>query len=104
MVSSMKLFFYAVLFLSSVSASAQTLLLDSACKIKCLVGATEVDDDQGSGTYHPQYKDIYIDFTGGLTRKQLELKTEDSELDKLCKKAFGKDVEIESHDCWNVKH
>lgn len=101
----MKIFFaFSLLVLSlSTFASAQPLLLDASCKVTCLLSVTEIENDQGTPTYKRQYEKTYTEIVG-LTREQIDMKTQSVELDKLCKKAFTEKTISESIDCLYFKH
>ena len=101
----MKLLFSAIFLLTSLSALAttQALLLDASCKVTCITSVTEIQNDQGSPTYNREYKNTYVDFLG-LTREQLDIKTQSAELTKLCKEKFTQSSMFQNNDCLYLKH
>ena len=100
----MKTLFISLGLLTGMSsfASDQEILIDASCKTLCQVSVTRVDNSQGH-SYERKFADIYTDHLG-LTREQLDKKTQKSELDKLCKTTFTEKASSESHDCLKFKH
>jgi hypothetical protein len=93
------------LFLTSFSlfASTEVLLLDASCKVDCLVSVEITGYDQGGETRERRYGNFYIDFLG-LTRKEIDTKLKDVELDKLCKQNFTGRALGHGSDCLYFKH
>ncbi len=85
-----------------LTAFSQSLLLDAACKVSCLVATTEVANEGGI-SYKSQYKNIYFDFAG-LSREQIEKETNTAELNKLCQKVFTETARPGQSDCLYFKH
>lgn len=101
----MKIFICSSLFLFSLPtlALSQSLLLDASCKVNCLVNITEIESEQGEPSYNRQYDKTFTDILG-ITREQIDKKTQAVELDRLCKKAFSEKAVSEGVDCLYFKH
>lgn len=100
----MKLLFVAICF-STLSASAfasPPILIDASCKVSCLIGVTEVINDQGI-SYTQEYANAYLDIVG-VTREQLDKKTVKSELNKVCKNVFSEKAVGTNVDCLTFKN
>ena len=100
----MKKIMIALFVLSSLTAFAsdKTLLLDAACKVRCLVNVTETANE-GGVLYERDYETVFADYIG-LSREQLETETESPQLTKLCKNKFFNSIVSGSIDCFYFKH
>ena len=88
--------------LSFAAFASEPILLDAACKTTCIVNVTQVVGSQSYST-KVEYADVYTDYKG-LTREQVDNKSQKSAMNAVCKAAFSEKATASSSDCLTFKH
>lgn len=90
------------LFISLSAIASESILLDAACKTSCIVKRVQVINSQ-SYSYQTEYANVYTDYKG-LTREQVDQKSQRDEMNTVCKAALTDKAVGASNDCLTFKH
>lgn len=94
----------AVVLFSVLSVSAHaTLLLDASCKADCVVSEETDYWDQGGAHVSVKTQVAYFDLSG-LSRAEIDAKTEQNALNGVCKAAFTAEARALNFHCLYFKH